>query len=221
MSNQNAKPAPLAQNNIANSNGDFSEAADLATGQSLGSEDDNVVDLSVFVQEITDRLAIVGSIPSPEAAATEYQTVDMMQVLIFRLADDLFAISTKFIEEIITDHQITPVPGLPSWLAGVAGFRGEVLSAVRLPQFLRLGNEGTSSSFTMLAVQFADQLIGLLVEEVDVTYSFPVDQVRETPMQMDDQLAQHLDGVFEHREECVHLLNCERLLLGPEMQQFS
>ena len=73
----------------------------------------------------------------------------------------------------------------------------------------------------MIVAQAADQRIGLVVDDVELIYSFPVEQVLSPPFKVEPGIVPYLRGAVERDQEYIRLLECERLLLGQQMQQFS
>lgn len=56
--------------------------------------------------------------------------------LLFRAGDREFAVSSAFAAEVITLPRLTPAPGAPPFVAGVAVVRGEVIPVVELSALL-------------------------------------------------------------------------------------
>jgi chemotaxis signal transduction protein len=73
----------------------------------------------------------------------------------------------------------------------------------------------------MIVAQAGDQHIGLVVDRIDIIYTFPVEQVISPPFKIAPELVPYIRGAIERQNEFIRFLDCESLLLGSQMQQFS
>jgi purine-binding chemotaxis protein CheW len=118
---------------------------------------------------------------------------------------------------------ITPVPNVPDWVPGVANLRGEIISMVDLRAFLGMERVGYRQASRMLVAQASqeDMTTGLVVDRVNGIRYLSADRIGEPTAPIEDQVTPYLDGVYEHEERLLVVLNLDRLLLSPEMQQFE
>ncbi|MBC7818113.1 MAG: purine-binding chemotaxis protein CheW [Planctomycetaceae bacterium] len=68
----------------------------------------------------------------------ELDVGEVLEVATFALADERYAIETRFVSEVIRLADCTRVPGTPDFLLGVMNLRGEILSVIDLRKFLDL-----------------------------------------------------------------------------------
>jgi chemotaxis signal transduction protein len=73
----------------------------------------------------------------------------------------------------------------------------------------------------MLVAQAADLKIGLMVDRVESIYRFPFEWVISPPFRLEPGLVAYLRGAVDRDGQMIRVLECERLLRGPKMQQFS
>src|SRR5947209_15343497 len=69
----------------------------------------------------------------PLAAAA--QAVAALEVIVFTLAGERYAVETTYVREVVRLAEVTPLPGVPAFLAGVTNRRGQVLALIDLPAF--------------------------------------------------------------------------------------
>jgi purine-binding chemotaxis protein CheW len=81
------------------------------------------------------------------------------------LGGELFAIDLKYVREVFEVEHVTPVPGMPSTLTGVANLRGTVIPVADLRPVLSLNTRATPQKFAIV-VRHDTQQIGLLVDNV-------------------------------------------------------
>jgi purine-binding chemotaxis protein CheW len=57
---------------------------------------------------------------------------ELLEVVTFNLTTEWYALETRYVREVVHPPEITPVPGMPAFLAGVVNLRGSVLAVVDL-----------------------------------------------------------------------------------------
>jgi purine-binding chemotaxis protein CheW len=181
------------------------------------------IDLATLLDEISARLVMAGSIPLGQ---TQTQTVpekpaEQMKIIIFVMGDIRYAVEMNHIDEVTRNPDITPVPGLPDWVLGVTNLHGDIISVVSLAHFLDVELPAHRKNVSMVVAHAADQRIGLVVDDTEVIYTFPTEQVISPPFKVSSNLVSYLQGAVERQGEFIRLLDCEYLLLSPQMQQFS
>jgi purine-binding chemotaxis protein CheW len=184
--------------------------------------DTPLVDLETLLVDLNTRLISAGRVPLAQAAPRPAEAVEMMRVVIFALGDTRYAVDIRYVHEIARRADFTPVPGLPGWVLGVMNLHGEIVSVVDLAAFLKVKLPAAPHAPDMLIVaQAGDQKIGFMVHRVELIYSFPADQVRSLPLRSELGLVPFLRGAIGRDGDFIRLLDGERLLFGPHMQQFA
>jgi purine-binding chemotaxis protein CheW len=93
------------------------------------------------------------------------QAEGSLKVCVASLGGELFAIDLKYVREVFEVEHVTPVPGMPSTLTGVANLRGTVIPVADLRPALSLRSPATPQKFAIV-VRHETQQIGLLVDNV-------------------------------------------------------
>lgn len=101
------------------------------------------------------RLDPVGGKPSGEG---------QVRVCLISLGGELFAIDLHSVSEVFEVDAVTPVPGMPAVLVGVANLRGLVIPLVDLRSSLGLA-AGTVLPYAVV-VRHDEQLLAVLIERV-------------------------------------------------------
>jgi purine-binding chemotaxis protein CheW len=118
------------------------------------------------------------------------------------LGGELFAIDLRHVREVFELESVTPVPGMPSCLVGVANLRGTVVPLADLrPQ---LGVSSTATQKYAVVVRHGAQQVGILIDEVP--------EIRT--IHGDDLLAASAQGVTESRPFLSGLLKVEGRMSG-------
>jgi len=202
-------------------NGTAADAAHDAPASVPAPEGPDMVDLSVYLNEISTRLVTAEVRPETEAHPGDDGADEHRQLIIFKLGTVPYGIEISHIIEVTHRPDVTPVPGLPGWVLGVCNVHGEIMSVVDLAVFLEAPPKVHWQPEYMLVAQAQNQRIALAIDDVDIIYTIPLNQVISPPFKIEAALVHYLQGTIERSEDFIRILDCERLLLGSQMQQFG
>jgi len=90
---------------------------------------------------------------------------DSVEVVIFALGVERYAFETKFVRESSPLKTLTPLPGVPAFIAGIANLRSEIVSVVNLAAVLNVSAEKPARSF-VLYLQDKAMAFGVMVDAV-------------------------------------------------------
>lgn len=110
---------------------------------------------------------------------------DANQFLSFYLKNEMFAVNVSTVKEIIEYTQITRVPMMQSFIAGVTNIRGNVIPVLDLPDRLGLGRSDISKRSCVITLETAiggdDAEIGIIVDMVDQVYEVSASHKMDAP----------------------------------------
>src|SRR4029077_13667013 len=107
---------------------------------------------------------IVHNVKAQQAASATAATWPV-RVCLLSLADESFVIDLRYVREVVEVKSITPGPGVPSLLSGVAHLRGTAMPIADLRSALGLPIWGASARYAVV-IQQGVQQIGVLVDKV-------------------------------------------------------
>jgi purine-binding chemotaxis protein CheW len=90
-----------------------------------------------------------------------------LPMLIFRLAQERYAIELQEVAEVLPFAPCTPVPGGPPNFLGVINLRGDLRPVLDLGRLLAGGENGNSDSGFVLMLRRPGQEIGLKVDRIE------------------------------------------------------
>lgn len=94
--------------------------------------------------------------------------------VVFRLAQETYAVPVRSVREVVDAPAVTPVPRAPACVEGIINLRGNVVPVVNLAR--RLGLEGVAGARCIVVVEWDDEEVGLLVDEVAAVQ--PLDELQ-------------------------------------------
>lgn len=86
------------------------------------------------------------------------------RICLMSLGAELFAIDLRHVREVFELESVTPVPGMPAILVGVANLRGTVMPLADLRPFL--GVPSSEDQKFVVVVRDGSQQVGILIDEV-------------------------------------------------------
>lgn len=196
------KPANLEKNNI---NWDQARsrllASDRALQESLFASPQRI---ETAYRQRAVRLAAGQAERAPVSA--------VLPVLVFRLADERYALELKELAEVLPFARCAPVPGGPPQFLGVINLRGELRAVVDLARLLVPSANGNRDSGFVLMLRRPGREIGLKVDRIE-----QLDEIRREELSLPAP-GNHVKGIAGGR---LMLLDIDQVVAGIFSQEES
>ncbi len=146
---------------------------------------------------------------------------DRCQFLTFELNGEAYGIDILNIREIIDYGNITRVPMMPAFIAGVINLRGSVVPVVDLAlRFSELPSERTKrSSIVILEVEYEEQKleIGITVDVVNEVIGILPNEIEPAPPFGTKIRTDFIDGMGKINDQLLVLLDTRVILSVAEL----
>ncbi len=200
--------------------------AEAMTGAAVGTTSNLFVEVDARSTSSTlDKLlaAMQEAVPDDDEPTADHERAPEVgsRYVVFELGRNPYAVRIENVREVVRSTKITPVPGMPDWLPGVANVRGDVLSVVDLARFLNVGDDSPRRGVLVAQSDDGQLVIGLLVNGVVGIRRLPPPQPLEDDLLGDDTLAEYLDGIAELNGKLVPILDLNALFASTEMNAFQ
>lgn len=139
---------------------------------------------------------------------------DHLDVVVFQLAQESYAVETQFVREIFSLKDLTPVPCTPDYVLGVINLRGEICAVVDLKRLFGMPERGLTNATRAIVVRDGRLEFGIIADEVHGTRSLPVAQIEPPPPTLSGLNADFLRGVMP---DGLIVLHAARILAHPSM----
>lgn len=133
-----------------------------------------------------------------------------MQIIIFKLRDQYYAISTENVEEISKNISITKVPNAPTWVEGLVNLRGNVVTLINLCKLLQ--QEDSSCYNNIIIIQNEEEKVAIIVEDVVEV----VDIEEEDIQKIGEEAADGIIGIIRMKDEIVNIIDINTLISKNE-----
>ncbi len=138
-----------------------------------------------------------------------------LEVTSFNLGKERYAVETVLIKEVIPLDGLTPLPCVPSFIAGIMNVRGRILSLIDLRNLLELPGENSDTG-TVIILAAAAMEFGLVVDAVEAVLRIPVDDLQESLTMIEEKRIAYFKGITADRLmllDGIGLLNDSRLVI--------
>ena len=138
---------------------------------------------------------------------------ELMQVVIFKLAGEEYAVDIGKVREIIKWIDVTKIPDTPDYIDGVINLRSSIIVVVDLEVKLGLKHKGVDSHTRIVILEISGSSVGIVVDEVSEVLKIPTSDVREPPAGIAQKIgSDYLKGVAIVGERLLILVDFEKLL---------
>ena len=139
---------------------------------------------------------------------------EMLDVLEFHLARERYAVENRYVREVCTLRDLTPLPCTPPFVRGIVNVRGRILPVLDLKKFFDLPEQGLTDLHRIILVRSRDLELGLLADGVVSVRSIPSGSVRASLPTLTGIRADYLKGVTAER---LVVLDLGRILADPKI----
>lgn len=145
---------------------------------------------------------------------SDEEVTDRLSLLLFRIADEWYAVRVSDVREIFQEYVITQIPCVPSYILGVVNVRGEILSVTDSAAIMGIGSVQTVDGIEPPAIVIANDEIAtaLVVDEIgDITEV--ANEAIEPPISIIDRAqAEFVSGSVYIDGSMVGLISITRML---------
>ena len=144
-----------------------------------------------------------------------------MQVVVFKLADELCGVETEQVREIMIYQEVTKVPEMPTFIEGIINLRGHVIPVINLNKRFHLGKVEADSSTKIIITSIEEQLIGFVVDDVIEIVRLTKEETEETPQIIQRLGKKYVKCVAKIKDKLVNVLDLTDILTEEELGHIS
>ena len=132
-----------------------------------------------------------------------------MQIVVFKLGDEHFAVETDRVQSINDIMSITRVPKAPKYIKGLINLRGSIKSLVDLNLLLNVSHEKEQNNIIILTVE--DEEIGILVDEVEEVLDIEEKNIQKLDKDT-DKTQPYIKGILNYEDKLLTIIDIYRIL---------
>ncbi len=130
-----------------------------------------------------------------------------MQIIVFKLSEEHFAVETEKVQGINDMMQITMVPKAPKHIKGLINLRGNIKSLVDINMLLNL--EQSEGHNSIIIVKVEDEEIGICVDEVEEVLDIDEKEIQKTELSKNSE---YIKGIVNKDDKLLTIIDIDNLL---------
>jgi len=153
---------------------------------------------------------------------------DLVQVVVFILDGEEYALKITDLREIIKIPEITHIPNAPEFIRGIFNLRGKIVVIVDLEKRFHFTRNNKNDPKHIVITEVGGNDFGVIVDEVKEVLRVPIENIKQTPELVSAKVhAEYLSGVivFEGKEKessrIVVMLDLPKLLEDKELLELG
>jgi purine-binding chemotaxis protein CheW len=142
-----------------------------------------------------------------------------VQLAVFKVGGEEFAVDIMEIMEIIRPQKITKVPKAPAFVEGIINLRGKIVPVLEMRG--RFGGEasGDPKHARIIIVKVEESLFGIVVDEVSEVMYLSRDLIDSTPDAVKGVDVEYLKNVGKVGDRLILILDTGKLLTKEEIRE--
>ncbi len=142
-----------------------------------------------------------------------------VQVVVFQVADEHYAVDISGVREILRLPEITKVPHSPEFVDGVINPRGTVIPVIDLHKRFGIEERESTNDTRVMVLNVSDSLVGAIVDSVSEVMTFTDEQIEPVDRLSVTISAEYITGVAKMEDRLVILLDYEKVLGASERRE--
>ena len=132
-----------------------------------------------------------------------------MQIVVFKLGDEHFAVETDRVQSINDIMSITRVPKAPKYIKGLINLRGSIKSLVDLSLLLNVNHQNEQNNMIILTIE--DEEIGILVDEVEEVLDIEEKNIQKLDKDA-DKTQPYIKGILNYEDKLLTIIDIDKIL---------
>lgn len=130
-----------------------------------------------------------------------------MQIVVFKLGEEHFAVETERVQGINDIMGITKVPKAPAYIKGLINLRGNIKSLVDIDLLLDVKSSAEQQNIIILTVE--DEEIGITVDEVEEVLDIDEKSIQKMD---NEQVSPYIKGILKYEDKLLTIIDIDKLL---------
>ncbi|MHB8780819.1 MAG: chemotaxis protein CheW [Candidatus Geothermincolia bacterium] len=140
-----------------------------------------------------------------------------LQLVIFQLGKEDYALEVARVKEIIPVTGITRMPNAPGYLKGIINLRGQIIAVLDLAERLGIAADAEADR-RIIVLDLEEVRAGVLVDNVLEVGRVPAGSLEPSPLAQGEAGA--IKGVIQYASKLLILLDPAAILAGEAVESF-
>jgi purine-binding chemotaxis protein CheW len=150
------------------------------------------------------------------------ETEDIVKMVGFVLAGELFGVDILTVQEILKQMPITSIPDSPDFIEGVINLRGNIIPIIDLRKRLNMTKASPVDEPWTIILNVGGRVAGFIVDRVTRVMKIPANAIQPPPeMVLSALKTQYISGVCKIDNQLMAVLDFHRILVVEEFKKMS
>ncbi len=145
----------------------------------------------------------------------------MVQIIIFALDEELYAVGIDDVWEITPMQEITPVPQAPEYIEGVTNLRGRITPVVNMRKRLGLPSTIPDRHTRLMVIKLHQSRLAIIVDRVQEVAKVPAYAIEQPPELVETANDKYVRGIVKRESDIVVWLDVHCLFGKPFEQDMK
>jgi len=158
------------------------------------------------------------------ATMANIEADDVLQMVGFVVAEELFGVDILMVQEIIKNINITAIPDSPDFIQGVINLRGNIIPIIDLKKRLKLvdQNRAKGGDVWIMVLNISGRVTGFIVERVTRVIKIQANMIKPPPdLVVSGLKSDYIRGVCKQDQKILVILDFNRILLVDEFKKLG
>jgi len=131
--------------------------------------------------------------------------------LSFYICDVEYAVSIKYVTDIIKILPITFLPNLPEYIKGIINLRGKIVPVIDMR--MRFGREATeyTDAACIIVMEYTNIVVGILVDSVAEVTDIKISNIMDPPKHSNVDQSRFISGISNNDGKVKLIINSMKL----------
>jgi len=136
-----------------------------------------------------------------------------IQVIIFKLGSEEYAVPINAVQEIIMPHKATRIPKSPRYVEGVINLRGNIIPVIDAKKkfFIKESSKVNLIDKRIMIIEVEDKTTGLTVDSVNEVVNILTAEIDPPPIDLAEN-AEIFCGIGKYNDRLLILINAEKFM---------
>lgn len=143
------------------------------------------------------------------------------QYVVFKLANESYAVDIMNVSEITEPKQSTKVPNAPDFVEGIINLRGEVIPIIDLKKRFDIENNSKSTDKRIIVVNIENKNVGFMVDAADEVLTIDEKDIDPPSNIITKSDRQFITGIGKVGDRILIILDLVKILSENQIQQLE
>jgi len=145
-----------------------------------------------------------------------------LQVVVFKLGNERYAVETSQVKEIIRAEEITAMPNAPEFIEGVINLRGQITTIINLRKLFGMESKPVDNETRIIVFERNGLTIGMMVDIVTEVRYLSKESIDELPEIITSRReSRFLKGIGKLPDGLLILVDLGKVLGEEEYQEIQ